>query len=336
MMFTLPGQAVTPTLLPMLQAAFPEDRHLFVYDGCAASVERALSLRRKYRRATVPSSLDAALSYSGDAELSDPTGATTPLHSRLTKSVLGLSEALSALPINRADTIEAWMGSVDSFFQLKEAENTNGYLPYTLKVGLLIGNPDGSLESGSDRYYSIASVLQYITGCRSRPLPEGVLDAAIEWLRDFAYKHREMVQSQPRLGDAERKALENCVFKHKLILIGDKTLKDTVLPKQHWTLKQALKAGCACCAPEEEEENEDDRLNMMTESTGITRDDSHLSAGNDMTSGVLRMSSGYIDGKTSFAFDPSKFSAATPAPAPARSKYVDGKNSFAFDPTKFT
>jgi hypothetical protein len=193
--------------------------------------------------------LDDALSFAGDRASSDPTRTTTPLRSRLSKSVLNLSSALSDLSVTRADTVEAWMGSVDAFFKLKEEENNNGYLPYTLKVGLLVDNPDGSLKPESDRYYSVASLMQFITGCRSRPLPEGVLDAAIEWLRDFAYKHQDAVQKQSHLNAAEKKALENCAFKHKLILIGNKTLKDTVLPRRHWTLKQALKAVCACCAP---------------------------------------------------------------------------------------
>ena len=341
-MFTIPGQTVTPVLLPMLQAAFPEDRHVFVYDRCAASVERALSLKKKYRRATLPSSLDDALTLSGDLASSDPIRNTTPLRSRLSKSAMGLSSALSLLSVTRADTVEAWMGSVDAFFKLKEEENKNGYLPYTLKVGLLIDDPDGSLEPDSGRYYSVASMMQFITGCRSRPLPEGVMDAAIEWLRDFAYAHREEVKKQPRLSDTEKKALENCVFCHKLILIGDKTLKDTVLPKKHWTLKQAVKNGCACCAPEEDLDEEKEQIattsNITTNnSIGISR--GYIRVRGDSFAGTSNgngMSNGYVDGKMSFAFDPSKFSTPAPAPAPAQPTFVDGKTSFAFDPSKFS
>jgi hypothetical protein len=248
---------------------------------------------------------------------------------------MGLSSALSLLSVTRADTVEAWMGSVDAFFKLKEEENKNGYLPYTLKVGLLIGDPDGSLEPDSDRYYSVASMMQFITGCRSRPLPEGVLDAAIEWLRDFSYAHREEVKKQPHLSDTEKKALENCVFCHKLILIGDKTLKDTVLPRKHWTLKQAVKNGCACCAPEEDLDEEEEQLATTNDSTGITRD--YFRVSGDSFAGASNgngMSNGFVDGKMSFAFNPNKFSTA--APAPAQPTYVDGKTSFAFDPSKFS
>lgn len=327
MLFTLPGQATCPILLPLVQAAFPEDRHVFAYDGCVASVERALYLRKLYKRATVPASLSDALSLGGDPSSSDPTRLTTPLRSRLSKSILTLSKALSGVRLYYADTVEAWMASVDAFFNLKERESTNGYLPYTLKLTLLVGNPDGSLDPDSERFYSISSLLQFITGCRSRPLPEGVLDAAREWLRDFAVEHRKqrLQASYYHLLEAERKAVENCVFQHKLILIGDKTLKDTVMPSKHWTLKAAAKKGCSCCAPEdedEEEEVEDKRGNFTAISS---RDDSRT--GTDT-------GSNFVDGKAAFAFDPSKFS--TPAPAPSKPTYVDGKSAFAFDPSKFS
>jgi len=325
-MFTIPGQATCPILLPLVQAAFPEDRHVFCYDGCVASVERALYFRKLYKRATVPASLEESLSMGGDPALSDPTRFTTPLRSGLTKSILNLSAALSEIRLYYADTVECWMGSVDAFFKLKEEERINGYLPYTLKLPLLVGDPNGSLEPDSDRFYILSSLLQFITGCRSRPLPDGVLDAAREWLRDFAHEHNQTTKKYYHLTDQQRKAVENCVFRHKLILIGDKTLKDTVLPAKHWTLKQAQKRGCACCAPEEEDEAEEEaQRGNMTSNTGISnRDDDRPSA-----------SSGFIDGKTSFAFDPSKFGEPAPA-ANKKQAYVDGKSAFAFDPSKFS
>ena len=325
MLFTIPGQAVTPVLLPMLQAAFPEDRHVFAYQSCIESTERALALRNQYKRATVPASLEEAVSYSGPVAASDPTRATTPLRSGLTKSTYGLAEALKALRLYHADTVEAWMASVDTFFKLKDEEATNGYLPYTLKLALLIGDPNGSLEEDSDRHNSLKSLLEFITGCRSRPLPEGVLDAAKEWLRDFAKSYNDEAKTHPKLTESERKAVENCAFKHKSILIQDKTLKDTVLPSKHWTLKQAAKRGCACCAPEEDEDEDE----MLTQKNNATTFGTSRDGGDEVTS-----NGNYVDGKTSFAFDPTKFGA--PAPAPSRPAYVDGKTMFAFDPTKFS
>lgn len=330
-LFTIPGQSTCPILLPLIQSAFPEDRHVFAFDGCVASVERALYHRNQYKRATVPTSLEDSLSLGGDPSSSDPIRYSTPLRSSLSRSVLSLSSALNGVRLYYADTVESWMGSVDAFFKLKEDENTNSYLPYTLKLQLLVGDPNGSLEPDSQRHYSLSSLLQFITGCRSRPLPEGVLDAAREWLRDYAHENKREVESYAHMTELERKAVENCVFQHKLILIGDKTLKDTVLPKKHWTLKQAAKAGCSCCAPEEEEEIEEElQRGNQTSSTGVSsRDDSRPEE-----SGT---NSAFVDGKSSFAFDPSKFPAPAPAPAPApKSTYVDGKAKFAFDPSKFS
>lgn len=327
-LFTVPGQAVTPILLPLLQAAFPEDRHVFAYQSCVASIERALSLRSQYKRATVPTSLEEAFSYAGPFSSSDPTRLTTPMRCSLTRSVLGLSEALKSLRLYHADIAEAWMASVDTFFKLKDEETTNGYLPYTLKLDLLLGDPSGSLEEDSQRYNSLRSLLQFVTGCRSRPLPDGAMDAAKEWLRDFAQQNKASVDNQSKLAPAEHKAVENCAFMHKSILIQDKTLKDTVLPSKHWTLKQAAKRGCSCCAPEEEDEDEEETVTRGNATTfGSSRDgeqDGGMSNGN------------YVDGKASFAFDPTKFSAPGAAPAPSRPNYVDGKSAFAFDPSKFS
>jgi hypothetical protein len=43
------------------------------------------------------------------------------------------------------------MACVDAFFELKEDEKNNGYLPYILKLGLVLEDPKGSLEPASDR-----------------------------------------------------------------------------------------------------------------------------------------------------------------------------------------
>ena len=85
--------------------------------------------------------------------------------------------------------------------------------------------------------------------------------------------------------------MEDCVFRHKSILLGDKTLLDTVLPSKEWTLKAAKKiSGCSCCAPEDDEEDEDGATN----SDGVDQS-------------LALPQSTYVDGKAKFAFDPSKF-----------------------------
>jgi hypothetical protein len=77
-------------------------------------------------------------------------------------------------------------------------------------------------------------------------------------------------------------------------------------------------------------------MKIMTGSTGINRDDSRENGEvSRMATGKSNggmSGGGFVDGKMSFAFDPSKFS----APAPAKPKYVDGKSAFAFDPSKFS
>jgi len=47
--FNLPGQAVVPALLPVLQRVFPYERHLFVYDVYRMSVARSVALKKHQR-----------------------------------------------------------------------------------------------------------------------------------------------------------------------------------------------------------------------------------------------------------------------------------------------
>ncbi len=127
------------------------------------------------------------------------------------------------------------------------------------------------------------------------------------------------------ISETEITAIENCVFQHKAILIGKKTLKDTVLPKQHWTLKQASRGGCSCCDPDPFDE---EMMEQNQAENGLTS--SRLSvAGVDVTSPF-----------TSTAVESIQIFATATIRDPATSKassrgYVDGKRSFAFDPTKF-
>lgn len=262
--FALPGQACTPALAPLLQSAFPCERHLFVYDGCVRSVQRALEWRRR--------------SSSNGEGFQNPITATTPMSPL---KIRNLQESLSILPLSMADTTETWMASVDTFLTLKAEENTNEYLPYVLKLSLLM---EDSLES--DRRMALTNVLQFVTGSRSRPIPEAVLDAAVESLRDLTTVSPEL----PTLSVRHRTQIEDCVFHHKGILIENKTLLDTVLPQKEWTLKSAKKmTGCACCAPGED-------------------DDEETSAAADMTMpGAFAMRPKYVDGKSGFAFDPTQF-----------------------------
>jgi hypothetical protein len=280
--FTL-AQATVPSLAPMLQKVFEQERHVFVYDGCCASVGRAMVERK------------ANLNHETSRiyRLNSSLLHTTPLYLGLTKSVPALTAALANLPISLADTTETWMASVDAFFKLKEEEKTNNYLPFVCKLSFLVN--DSSMDDGTERYYALVSLLQFITGSRTRPLDEVVVGMAKSILQNYTSKQL------PPFPASQVKAVEDCVFRHKSILLGTKTLKDTVLPTQHWTLKAALKAGCSCCAPEEVDEDE---LKYFAAKRAAADGITELFA----MSKPRTVKPKYVDGKATFAFDPSKFS----------------------------
>ena len=282
LLITLPGQATTTLLLPLLQKVFPDDRHVFAYTGCIRTVQYATQERQSYPRAKVPSTLNEAL------HLDNPVSFTTPIYRTLHKSANVMKpflKSLSKLPLTTADTIETWMGAVDAFLMLKEDEKKNGYLPYVFKLDYV---QKGSLEKEKDAYWCVVSLLQFVTGSRTRAkdLTEQQIDAAISWLKD-------QPKTLPPLA-VNPKLVEEVVFQHKRILLENKTLLDTVQPTQHWTLKQAVKAGCACCAPEDDEDAQD--MGALTEKLAAFKN-----AGRNQANG------GYVDGKTGFAFDPSRF-----------------------------
>ena len=109
-----------------------------------------------------------------------------------------------------------------------------------------------------------------------------------------------------------QKSIEQIIFQHKLILLPNKTLLDTVQPVEQWTLKQPTKnGGCACCDEEPEDDDNDDADGKRK--TNIGNDNPLLRSGEEMTTSpttnmkTTRTSFGYVDGKTKFAFDPSQF-----------------------------
>mmetsp|Transcript_41213 Transcript_41213/g.98702 ORF Transcript_41213/g.98702 Transcript_41213/m.98702 type:complete len:602 (-) Transcript_41213:120-1925(-) len=328
---TLPGMATVPTLLPMLQRTFPEDRHIFAYDGCVASVQSGVYEQRRFRRGRIHGS-EKEIIY---GMCNDPVRITTPFPSTspLVKdaSLKKLAGVLTKVPISQARIVETWMSSVDAYFKLKQTEKTTGYLPYVFKLGFLTPSPVGNFETGSDSCWSLRSLLQFITGCRSRPLPEGVFDAAREWLKDYneeeEMKHME-IRKSVHLSEGEKKAIENCVFQHKSILIGNKTLQDTVLPREHWTLKQASRAGCSCCGPDPYDQEEDeDAGDSNIESTSADRVTTNAAL--DMAEpGAFATAIRGTTGSSPFAV---KSSASA-----VRTAYVDGTQGFAFDPSRFS
>lgn len=291
---TLPGQGVSAVLMPVLQAVFPCERHVFIYDGCRNVVSRSLVNRK------VGDPEKAAGRYQCVSTVMH----TTPMTQHLPKQIRSLPDPLSQLPGNLADTVESWMTSVDSFLKLKDDEANNEYLPFVSKLSLLLDGPDQEM--------ALQNLLQFMTGARSRPLPEGAVSKAQKAVASLE------VKAPPKFAPSLHKAIEDCAFRHKGILIGDKTFIDTVLPQKEWSLKAAKKiSGCACCGPEDEDEDE---YNPSTEGSMTMMNGVDLSKPGAFTQAfdVKKTSNGeessrkrdrpaYVDGKTAFAFDPTKF-----------------------------
>lgn len=138
----------------------------------------------------------------------------------------------------------------------------------------------------------LLNAMQYITGTKSRPLKEEKIKAANDALK---IAKLDNLGESVTISKDQRMQLEACVFCHKGILIGDKTLLDTVQPMKDWSLKAAKKLqSCACCAPEEDD------------NPGPEDDFSATTPGAFAPSRSRK--SGYVDGKVSFAFDPTMFS----------------------------
>lgn len=305
-LFTLPGQACVPLLLPLIQKVFVHERHLFVYDGCCHSVEYGLGLINKYGSSyRQKASKEEWELVSKTPIVNSATFPMAPLrHNR------ALPDTLSKLNSSQASIVEAWMASVDVFLDMKSKEKKNFYTPFVCRLGFLmkrsgIGNGDGSDLSD----LALKNVLEFISGSKSRALPEKVLEAAKSSLKRKRSEFEDAVQSN-KLTPDEKILIEKSVFTHKSILIGEKTLLDTVQPKPDWSLKAAKKLkSCLCCLPGEGDE--EDESDNEGETTGETVDNGRSDTDQSQSNGRSDNKGGkpkYVDGKAQFAFDPTMFS----------------------------
>jgi hypothetical protein len=290
--FILPGQACTKALLPILQKLFPCERHVFAYDGCVASVQRGMALLKRPKK-------DSGSQLPITAMPRTITSILPLIPMQM--SLKTLPSLLPSLSSHMAGIVEAWMSSVDTLIALKDDERKNGYTPFVCRMDFLIGDTRTRTSENGDMNekscLALTNVLQYVTGSRSRALDEATLDAAQSVLVDIREQAQKEMMIYPNITHEEQLAIETCVFAHKMILIGDKTLPDTVLPKKEWSLKAARKlTSCACCFPGEDGEEGSDGDEEVDDATIST-----FSLGSRMSS------TNYVDGKTSFAFDPSKF-----------------------------
>ena len=351
-LFALPGQACVPRLLPLIQKVFVHERHLFVYDGCCHSVEYGLGLINKYGS----SYRQRASKEEWELVSETPTVLSATIPMAPLRHIRALPDTLANLNSSQASIVEAWMASVDVFLDMKSKERKNFYTPFVCRLGFLmrrsgIGNGDGSDLSE----LALKNVLEFISGSKSRALPEQVLEAAKSSLKRKRSEFEVAIQSNKltpdektlieksvfthksiligektllpeqvleaaksslkrkrsefevaiqsnKLTPDEKTLIEKSVFTHKSILIGEKTLLDTVQPKEDWSLKAAKKLkSCMCCLePGEGDEDEGDESDGEGETTEKARSETDQSQS--------RSKSNYVDGKAQFAFDPTMFS----------------------------
>lgn len=283
LVITIPGQSSTHNILPSLQKMFPCERHVFIYDGLLDSVSRGLRLIKDS---------NAAESFS----ISRHCSAVVPV-TKLT-SLTNFDVLLSKLSFDKASIVESWISSVDIFLKLKHAEKKTGYIPFVCRLGFLLSQV-GKLGNGSVEQSDLAltNLLQYMTGSRSRALKKEFLETAQSEMKNVRAREVAMMEKGKQFGQEDIETIEACAFAHKGILIENKTLMDTVQPKLEWSLKAAKKlTSCACCMPGEE----DDEEKETEEERKAADDDLNRKS-------IQKPISGYVDGKTMFAFDPSKF-----------------------------
>jgi hypothetical protein len=323
-LFALPGQSCVPVLLPLIQKVFVHDRHVFVYDGCRHSVELGTALRSRYGHTYRQRATNEGMWEEVSAS---PNVITANIPMRPLRHIRELPGTLAKINGMQASIVEAWMASVDTFLDMKSKERTNFYAPFVCQMGFLMKRSAfGNGTRGDLSDLAMKNVLQYITGSKSRPLPSDVVSAATSCLEEMRSKFENEVKGST-LSDDVKALIEKCVFAHKSILLGDKTLLDTVQPKEDWsrelqlmspdflhshsysslvfflvTVKAAKKLkSCLCCIPGEgDEDDEDDDGEPSKPKDGI-----------DSLVGVPPSNTGrskYVDGKSGFAFDPTLFS----------------------------
>lgn len=222
----LPGQATTVSLLPSLVRCFPDDRHVFCYSNLIDSLSYSL---RTYKADTT-----AQNCFTMPSQFS----ANTPLDSSnaLLRKIPNLDANLANLNLKQASIIQAWISSVDTCLTLKDKSNDK-YLPFVSRLPFLdpnsVTNTTIEKETNKPLYYlALSSLLQYITGTTSQPLSDDLLSKTADQLKTV-FPTISGTLITPEL----RKIAEACVLCHKGILIENKILLDTVLPRKDWSLK---------------------------------------------------------------------------------------------------
>lgn len=209
------------------------ERHVFVYDGCCHSVEMGTALRKQYGASYRQQPAEELWEeVSASPKVITSTFPMKPL--RYNRELPGTLANLNGV---QASIVESWMASVDTFLDMKSKEKKNFYTPFVCRMGFLMKRSGIGNGNGSDlSEVALKNALQYITGSKSRALPEEVMAEAISCLNEMRTKFEDVVKGNELNAD-EKILIEKSVFAHKAILIGEKTLLDTVQPKEDWSRK---------------------------------------------------------------------------------------------------
>lgn len=239
--FTLPGQSCVPILIPILQKVFPCQRYLFGYDGCIRSVNRGLTLVSSSRPDL---NIDCELPIDVMPRKFTLSVPSTPLHQKLPL----LPSFLAKLNRTEAGIVESWMASLDTILSLKQDLSEREFLPFICKINYLMADDE------SYSTLALRNILEFLAGSSSSSINDQVIDAAKSVIKDVksTLLHEQIQMNSIDIKMCNR--IEDCVFVNKMILFGDKTLPDTVEPREKWSLKSGKKiTGCACCFDNTEE-----------------------------------------------------------------------------------
>jgi len=187
----------------------------------------------------------------------------------------------------------------------------------------------------TEQYWAVRSLWQFVTGSKSTlstTQEHVIMEAALSYLSSMTPSSSSTTTTttiDPFHDPKVLKAISNVVFTHKQILIPTKILLDTVVPQEHWTLKAAVKKGCACCIieAEVEDEMEGGSTRRPFGSLATTTD-----AENDT---MLFLPNNNNNNTTTVPQDGGIRQRPVIASKKRQTNYVDGKAGFAFDPTRF-
>eukprot|EP00984_Skeletonema_dohrnii_P003126 scaffold1041_cov93-Skeletonema_dohrnii-CCMP3373.AAC.13 len=181
-LFTLPGQACVPQLLPLIQ------KYGSSYRQKASKEEWELV-----------------------SETPTTISATVPIAPLRHIRARALPDALANLNNSQASIVEAWMASIDKFLDMKSREKKISYAPFVCRVGVLMKRSVIGNEVGSDvSELALKNVLEFISGSNSRAIPEEVFEAAQSSLKRKRSEF-EGIQSNNKLSPDEKTLIEKSV-----------------------------------------------------------------------------------------------------------------------------